>query len=87
MPGAPHEDAARALLARASREATRPCISRQVLREYLAVTTRPQRWAQPLPLPAALADVASFQRAFRILEDGPAVTARLVSLCRSVPAS
>ena len=33
-------------------------ISRQVVREYLAVVTRPQTWAAPLPMAGALEDAA-----------------------------
>lgn len=57
-------------------------ISRQVLREYLAVTTRPQVWAKPLTLAEALADADGFSRRFAILEDGPPVWDRLASLGR-----
>ena len=60
-------------------------ISRQVLREYLAVVTRPQPWAVGLTREEALADVERFADAFEILEDGPAVTDRLLALCREVP--
>ena len=60
-------------------------ISRQVLREYLAVVTRPQPWAVGLTREEALADVGRFADAFEILEDGPAVTDRLLALCREVP--
>lgn len=85
IPGAPHRASARALLARANRESRRPCISRQVLREYLAVTTRAQSWATALPMTAALRDVAAIREGCGVLEDGPAVTARLESLCREIP--
>lgn len=60
------------------------CIARQSLREYLAVTTRPQVWAQPLSLAQAFADVEAFARSFIILEDGPAVWEELVGLSRRV---
>ena len=60
-------------------------ISRQVLREYLAVVTRRQPWAVGITLEVALADVARFEDAFEVLEDGPAVTDRLLALCRQVP--
>lgn len=33
-------------------------ISRQVVREYLAVVTRPQTWTAPLPMAGALEDAA-----------------------------
>ena len=60
-------------------------INRQVVREYLAVVTRPQTWAVPLSREEALTDVERLVAAFEVLEDGPAVTDRLVSLCRHVP--
>ena len=60
-------------------------INRQVLREYLAVVTRRQPWAVGITLEVALADVARFEDAFEVLEDGPAVTDRLLALCREVP--
>ena len=60
-------------------------MSRQVLREYLAVATRPQTWSMPLPRAWATADVLELSRAFAILEDGPAVTAALLDLCRDLP--
>ena len=59
-------------------------ISRQVLREYLSATTRPQIWANPLPMAEALNDVAWLAATFEILEDGPRVTEMLVALCREV---
>jgi predicted nucleic acid-binding protein len=55
-------------------------ISRQILREYLAVTTRPQVWAKALTLAEAMADADSFGRRFTILEDGLLVWQRFGSL-------
>ncbi len=60
-------------------------ISRQVIREYLAVVTRPQTWASPLPMAEALLDVDRYASAFEILEDGQTVMDLLASLCREVP--
>ena len=60
-------------------------ISRQVIREYLAVVTRPQTWASPLSMAEALSDVGRYTAAFEILEDGQAVMDMLASLCREVP--
>ncbi len=85
FPGAPHHVTAGAILARATRESGRPCISRQVLREYLSVTTRAQSWARALPMKAALRDLAAIRDSFAVLEDGPAVTTLLESLCRKIP--
>ena len=47
---APGREAALEVLAQTRR--TEPLrISRQIIREYLAVVTRPQTWASPLPMP------------------------------------
>ena len=48
-------------------------ITRQILREYLAVVTRPQSWAAPMPLPQALAQSEEIRQRFIVLEDGPDV--------------
>ena len=60
-------------------------ISRQVLREYLATVTRPQPWSPSIGMELALADIATLENAFEILEDGPQVTETLAALCREVP--
>ena len=60
-------------------------ISRQVLREYLAVVTRPQTWTVAIAREEALDDVDRLAATFEVLEDGPLVTDWLVSLCRQVP--
>jgi len=79
--GSPFHTRAREALARLA--ANGPlAISQQVLREYLAVTTRPQVWAKPLTLAEALADTDSFSRRFTILEDGLPVWDQLASLGR-----
>ena len=82
---APDHENARASLERAFAEPDALRINRQVLREYLAVVTRPQTWAVPLSREDALTDVERLVAAFEVLEDGPVVTDRLVSLCRQVP--
>ncbi len=55
-------------------------ISRQVLREYLAVLTRSRQSLRPPPVAVLIADVHHFMRRFHIAEDGPAVTERLLAL-------
>lgn len=57
----------------------------RVLREYLAVVTRPQTWAVLLPMAEALADLERLERGYDELEDGPVVTRELMALCRVVP--
>jgi len=78
-----HRRAASALAKAASLE-PRLAISRQVMREYLAVVTRPGGGSEPIAMAEALADVERFAAAFEVLEDGPEVGARLAELCRSV---
>lgn len=80
----PHRDAARTALQDHSKGGARLCLSRQILREYLAVVTRPQLFANPMTMLEALADIERFAATFDILEDGPEVGALLDELCRSV---
>ncbi len=72
------------MLVRASTEASSLRISRQIIREYLAVVTRPQAWAAPLAMADALDDVNRMSHDFELLEDGPSVTEALIALCREV---
>ena len=81
---APANAPARAALARALQGGEPARISRQVIREYLSVATRPQTWADPLPMTQALDDAAWLASTFEILEDGPRVTGMLAALCREV---
>ena len=82
---APDHEIARASLERAFNEPETLRISRQVLREYLTVVTRPQTWLVAIAREEALDDVERLVAAYQVLEDGPAVTDWLVSLCREVP--
>lgn len=82
---APDHDEARASLQRAFDESEALRINRQVLREYLAVVTRPQTWLVPIPREDALDDLERLIATYEILEDGPVITDWLVSLCREVP--
>ena len=82
---APDHEAARAGLESALKEPEPLRISRQVLREYLAVVTRPQIWLAAISRDDALNDVERLAATFEVLEDGPVVTDWLVSLCRQIP--
>jgi predicted nucleic acid-binding protein len=78
---APFHDRARAALVRLA--ADEPLsISRQILREYVAVMTRPQTWGRALGLGEAMTDAAVFERRFTILEDGLPVWDQLMDLSR-----
>ncbi len=85
IPGAPDHNAARARLERVFRDTEPLRISRQVIREYLAVVTRPQTWPVVITREEALDDVSRLSSSFEILEDGSVVTEYLVTLCREVP--
>ncbi len=85
IPGAPHHAAVRASLERAFVDTEPLRISRQVIREYLSVVTRPQTWPVAITREEALADVSRLIGIFEILEDGPHVTDSLLSLCREIP--
>ena len=60
-------------------------ISCQVLREYLATLTRPQTWGNPQPVSVLIGEVRHFERRFRVAEDGPEVTDRLLNLLAQIP--
>jgi predicted nucleic acid-binding protein len=79
-----HQVSREALL-RARQDGLWLCLSRQVLREYLAVVTRPQPGVVPFTMAKALARAELFARAMAVLEDGPAVMQELLGLCRTIP--
>jgi toxin-antitoxin system PIN domain toxin len=78
---APFHDQARAALSRLAVDEPLS-LSRQILREYIAVVTRQQIWGKALTPAEAAADAATFSHRFTVLEDGPAVWDRLMELCR-----
>ena len=81
---APDHDIARQRLSLALQEPEALRISRQVVREYLAVVTRPQSWPVPITREEALDDASRLLGSFEVLEDGPIVTESLLALCREV---
>ena len=81
---APEHYIARASLQRAFQDREPMRISRQIIREYLSIVTRPQTWPIAMTREDALDDVSRLISAFEILEDGPVVTESLVALCREV---
>jgi predicted nucleic acid-binding protein len=60
-------------------------ISRQVLREYLAVVTRPQVFAHPLSPADAANDIRLFEQQFHVADDDGQVTVQLLALLAVVP--
>ncbi len=60
-------------------------ISRQIMREYLATLTRPQTFTPPIPISTIIPQVRAFENRFRVAEDGPQVTERLLALMERIP--
>ena len=60
-------------------------INRQVMREYLVIMSRPGALTTPVPMSSLIADVQLMEQQFAIAEDGPAVTAQLLSLLHLTP--
>jgi predicted nucleic acid-binding protein len=85
VPTAPLHAAAVQRLATLRKAGDELWISRQVLREYAAMRTRPQTFSSPVSGAAVAADLVAFQTNFPIVEDGPSVTAHLVNLLGAVP--
>ena len=81
---APDHDIARQRPSLALQEPEALRISRQVVREYLAVVTRPQSWPVAITREEALDDASRLLGSFEVLEDGPIVTESLFALCREV---
>ena len=81
---APDHDIARQRLSLALQEPEALRISRQVVREYLAVVTRPQSWPAAITREEAFDDASRLLGSFEVLEDGPIVTESLLALCREV---
>jgi predicted nucleic acid-binding protein len=59
-------------------------VSRQILREYLSHLSRPQTFTRPIPMRVLTAEIRAIQQAYRIAEDGPDVTERLLKLLERV---
>jgi predicted nucleic acid-binding protein len=59
-------------------------VSRQILREYLAAITRPGTLTGTIPVVSLTNDVRYFAQRFRLAEDGPTVTAHLLTLMDTI---
>jgi len=83
--GSAHHAAATALLGQTEAAGAALWISGQVLREYLAAVTRSQGSIAALPMPLARERVRFFAQRFWLIEDGPVVRTRLLSLLENYP--
>lgn len=83
FPGTPFHAAARAGLNELETNGATLWASRQVLREFLAVTTRPGTVLSPPPSAALLQVVRQFEAAFQIADEDATVTTLLLDLLKS----
>ena len=83
VPAAPHHRAALSTLSDLEAAGTSLWISHQVIREYLAVLSRPQGFTPPLDAQILAGDAERLEDRFQVAEDGPSVTARLLLLLRT----
>ena len=60
-------------------------ISRQILREYLAVLTRRDVIVEPKPVSLLVERIRFFEKYFQVAEDTPQVTEKLLSLVEQIP--
>ncbi|MDF5714924.1 MAG: type II toxin-antitoxin system VapC family toxin [Rhizonema sp. NSF051] len=60
-------------------------LSRQTLREYLAAMTRHGDLTGKIPVVSLVTDVQYFAHRFRVAEDSPQVTERLLKLMEEIP--
>ena len=81
----PFHPRAIASLRRASDDGAPLWISRQIVRESLAVVTRPQPSEPALSIAEASADVERFLADLNVAEDGPEVTRTLLQLLAQYP--
>jgi predicted nucleic acid-binding protein len=79
-PSAVQYTAALAALTRLEADDATLWVSPQVLREYLAVVTRPQATAPALPMAIAVTDVRRFRATFDVAAEGPSVLDHLLDL-------
>lgn len=81
--GAPWHVEARAAL-RSAAEQNRPqWISRQVLREYMAVVSRPQSFSTPLGSTTLIERMKQFEASFHVADDTASVTSKLLELLQA----
>lgn len=80
----PWYDLARAGLDQAHRGGAELVLSPQVLREYLAATTRLSTTGQGAPLAQVLENIRVFRAQFRVVDETALVTDRLVSLLQTI---
>lgn len=83
--GAPHHETALEVLDSAYRAGRPLWISRQVVREFIAVRSRAQLFVDPSPMELLVQRVAYFRERFEIADDTASVTDELMGLMNCFP--
>ncbi len=83
--GASEHDACLQTIQQYRSEGQRLWLSRQVLREYVAVLTRPQAFLIVPPVLTVTERVRYFEDSFHLAEDNAAVTRQLLTLVETIP--
>ena len=84
MANSPFHTAAQNAVRQLNSNGTRLWISRQIIREYLAVLTRAQAQSGSVVPAPLIAEVQSFSQQYSIAEDGPDVTRHLLNLLSQI---
>jgi predicted nucleic acid-binding protein len=84
IPAFPWHGDAVARLSELEASAVTLSISRQTIREYLSALSKPSSFTPAIPTAALLPDIAALTARFTVVEDGPAVTAALITILTTV---
>jgi predicted nucleic acid-binding protein len=84
VPESPFHNAAREAIFEREQAGVELWVSRQVLREYIAVLTRPQSFSSPVSPDIVTSAVRQFQQRFLVAEESASVTDRLLALVESI---
>lgn len=60
-------------------------LSVQIMREFLAVRTRPQTWAEPASMSTLIERIRYFETHFSVAQESPLVLEKLLELVQEVP--
>ena len=81
----PHYAAIRAAIDRLLDNGATLWISRQIIREFCVVLTRPQTFVHPLPTSTVVGYVRAFPSLFRVVDETDEVTTALLALLDTIP--
>ena len=84
MSQSPFNKVAQQTLQRLNSDGAELWISRQILREYLAVLTRTPAYGGPIPMRTLTSEIASFTKQYNIAEDSANVMTNLLNLISRV---